>query len=881
ITLALKVPRPRVTYFGSRWLEWSPDGNKLAAICSDGTVHVLESATGRKVTVLRGHTSAVIAVAFSSDGTRLAAWGQNGAIRISDVDTGRLAVEVRHPGNVSTGAWSPDNKLLVSGHHDGTVTISAPEAGATVATVKAHADLIYHLAWSPDGTRFASTSANDFFVSIWNAVSKKLVLGPLRHSHGITAIAWEPGGQRLATGSMDETVKIWNTTTGSEDVTLRGNRIAITSLAWGPGARLASGGDFGMRVWNSVRDQESNVLPSQGMRATAVAWSPDGKRLASGSDDGQVRIWDPASRTVVRTLQAHDRRRILPQFGLIRSLAWSPDGTHLATAGLDGAARVWEVATGQEVFALPADHGSVWSVAWSPDGSRLAAGSQDGTIRIVEGLHQTPRLTVIKAHELRRLGSGGEHGVRTLAWSPHGDRLASGGTDGLVKFWDPVRGTELGRMPGQQAWILSVSWSPDGKRIACATSNRLVISWEVATDQKPLIMRGHNDFVDALVWSPDGTRLASAGIDNSVRVWDPLTGEEAFVLRGSSGMFHDVSWSTDGAQLAAASNDGQIWIWDATRGFERDTTARAWPFIERKIVSGSALGEDRLAFAQTAYDHKKFNFAARLWSEVLESDSKLGDDRQSQLRFIAARAAVRAAAGHSQGEPSLDDAARVKLCRQALAWLKAELSAWGNLYSSASPHDQESLLIQLSGWKHDAGLAALRDPAVLARLPVDEQQAVHRLWTDVAKLLKSGNARQVAILHEKLSESRKSLPKDSPELAYLLAQLGRALLELEQWTDAERVLVECLTIREKVLPDSWLTFNTLSSLGGALLGQQKYAEAEPLLLRGHQGMKERQETIPPVGMSRLPEAVARLVQLYEATNKSAEAVMWRAELLSQ
>jgi hypothetical protein len=112
-------------------------------------------------------------------------------------------------------------------------------------------------------------------------------------------------------------------------------------------------------------------------------------------------------------------------------------------------------------------------------------------------------------------------------------------------------------------------------------------------------MRGHNDYVQAVVWSPDGTRLASAGLDNSVRVWDPRTGEETIVLRGNAGFFNDVSWHLDGAQLAAACSDGLLWIWDATRGFERDTTAKALPFIDRKVAAGTVRGEDRLWYAQS------------------------------------------------------------------------------------------------------------------------------------------------------------------------------------------------------------------------------------------------------------------------------------------
>ena len=133
-------------------------------------------------------------------------------------------------------------------------------------------------------------------------------------------------------------------------------------------------------------------------------------------------------------------------------------------------------------------------------------------------------------------------------------------------------------------------------------------------------------------------------------------------------------------------------------------------------------------------------------------------------------------------------------------------------------------------------------------------------------------------LREQLPQARKALPKDSPQLAGLLAQIGLGLLEQKKWTEAEPLLRECLAIREKTQPDVWSTFNTKSLLGGALLGQKKYAEAEPLLMSGYEGMKRREKTIPEQGKARLPEALERLVQLYEAMDKKDEAAKWRKEL---
>jgi hypothetical protein len=125
---------------------------------------------------------------------------------------------------------------------------------------------------------------------------------------------------------------------------------------------------------------------------------------------------------------------------------------------------------------------------------------------------------------------------------------------------------------------------------------------------------------------------------------------------------------------------------------------------------------------------------------------------------------------------------------------------------------------------------------------------------------------------------RQRLGADTAQFAGLLAQISLDLLNAGQFPNAEKLLRECLAGRAKQQPQAWTTFNTQSTLGGALLGQKKYAEAEPLLKAGYEGMKARAKTIPPQDKVRLTEAAERLVQLYEATGNAAETERWRKEL---
>mgnify|MGYP002783822441 FL=1 len=139
---------------------------------------------------------------------------------------------------------------------------------------------------------------------------------------------------------------------------------------------------------------------------------------------------------------------------------------------------------------------------------------------------------------------------------------------------------------------------------------------------------------------------------------------------------------------------------------------------------------------------------------------------------------------------------------------------------------------------------------------------------------------------ELLNEYRRLLFGRGPQLAGPLAQFGLCLLRMNRYADAEALLRESLTLRQKVQPNAWTTFNTQSMLGEALLGRAQsvsdgsekklYAEAEPLLLKGYEGMKAREKTIPPQGVTRIPEALDRLIELYRVTRKPDEVRKYRA-----
>jgi tetratricopeptide (TPR) repeat protein len=192
-----------------------------------------------------------------------------------------------------------------------------------------------------------------------------------------------------------------------------------------------------------------------------------------------------------------------------------------------------------------------------------------------------------------------------------------------------------------------------------------------------------------------------------------------------------------GSKRAAWRYPSARWVADAERSL---ALAKRLPAVLRGEDRPNDGAEQR-TFAQMAYDRKRFTVAARLWAEALSVDPKLADDRDAWLRYNAACAAALAACGQGRDDPKPDEATRTKLRSQALAWLKAELTAWSRLLDGGDSKARAGVANTLRHWKGDIDLAGVRDPDALARLPEGERAAWRTLWADVEALLKRSEGR--------------------------------------------------------------------------------------------------------------------------------------------
>ncbi|GGQ51816.1 hypothetical protein GCM10010145_21460 [Streptomyces ruber] len=411
-------------------------------------------------------------------------------------------------------------------------------------TLTGHEASVTSVAYGPDA-RVLATGSEDNTARLWDTTT-----GHARALEGhrgyLNAVALSPDGKILATGSDDRTARLWDTATGRLRTTLTGHRDDVDGIAFSPDGRtLATASDDGtLRLWDTGTFRTRARLGDQG-HMNAVAFSPDGRVLALGSDDDKVRLWDPASGRL-RVLTGHRRT--------IESVAFSPDGRTLATGSDDRTARLWDVTTGRPRATLTGHQGYVSSVAFSPDGHFLATGSEDRTVRLWD-----------TATGHARTLTGHQGAVKSVAFSADGHTLATGSDDRSVRLWDPTT-VRARTVTGHRGDVGAVAFGPGGNVLATASGDRTVRLWDPATGRLRRTLTGHAGAVDAVVFSPDGRTLASGGEDRTVRLWDAAGGRSRTTLDGRQGAVRAVAFSADGHTMATAGADRTVRLWDAATG---------------------------------------------------------------------------------------------------------------------------------------------------------------------------------------------------------------------------------------------------------------------------------------------------------------------------
>ncbi|KAI8030572.1 WD40 repeat-containing protein HOS15 [Camellia lanceoleosa] len=580
----------------------------FATSSTDSTIYVCKVGEKLPVKTFSGHQGEVNCVKWDPTGSLLASCSDDITAKIWSINQDKYVHNLRdHAKEIYTIRWSPTGPgtnnpnqqlLLASASFDSTVKLWDVELGRLICSLNGHRDPVYSVAFSPNGEYLASGSL-DRSLHIWSLKEGKIAK-TYTGNGGIFEVCWNKEGDKIAACFADNTVSPLRISSPESVPDSASKTLAISS---GP-ERMDISTIITSRVCG-IPSSDVVILEGHTSEVFTCAWSPAGSLLASGSADATARIWTVVDWTSRSSLQngsskvlvlKHVKGKKNEKSNDVTTVDWNGEGTLLATGSYDGQARIWS-SDGKLKSTLSKHKGPIFALKWNKKEDYLLTGSSDKTAIVwdVEAkeckqkfeFHSGPTLDVDwrnnvsfatsstdnmiyicevgETHPIKTF-SGHQNEVNCVKWDPTGSLLASCSDDCTAKIWSMNQDNYVHNLREHAKEIYTIRWSPSGPGtnnpnqkllLASASFDSTVKLWDIELGRLICSLNGHRAAVYTIDFSPNGEYLASGSLDKSLNIWSVKEGKIVKTYNRNGGIF-EACWNKEGDKIAACFADNTV-----------------------------------------------------------------------------------------------------------------------------------------------------------------------------------------------------------------------------------------------------------------------------------------------------------------------------------
>lgn len=578
----------------------------------------------------RGHQGDVTRVLWHpSDPSKIISTALDGTIKLWDIESSEVVKTLQldftrllavHPSNENiivaseTSGFSWSNAYIISFHE--------LKTGKLVHELSDSASTHNHISWSPDGTKFATSV---ICIVIHDSSSWEQLMTLEGHEEDTLTFSWSADSSKLASGSDDCSMKIWDISSGGKVLhTFKLPDIPFRCVAWnhstGKTNLIASGHstDYAVRIWDTKSKKMLKAMTGHLDVVRSVCWNRGGTQLVStGSEDRLIIVWDALQYQMIAKLTGHHDE--------LRSVVWSPFSNQLiASCSKDSTIKLWDGRfnlekktgkngpNGNSHDTEPHQKTVDW-VSWHPDGTKLATASEDGTMKVWDlSVSMDKLLFTAEAGSFQQNDQDKDdptlprNAVFGVEWDPAGKRIAASST-ALVSIWDLDSQKEVRRFTNIRYQVKKIAWNPQGTQLLGVSGVFDRILWEVDSGRVLWQHDQSGKFMFSIQWSRDGAFIATDS-SASIQIIEARTGKVVQLLTAESPYYlFALAWSPDNSQLAAAGEHNAIYIYDTNllgaaapprpseypkpvkvlEGHSEVITALSWSKTNNKLASGA------------------------------------------------------------------------------------------------------------------------------------------------------------------------------------------------------------------------------------------------------------------------------------------------------